>query len=644
MLRIVLVHPDTDFVDRVEALFGPRAATRIEILHAADPETGIMRAARARPMVVLLSSVFLEDTDDARNERVVGAFAPVPVVVVAEPEHTRRAARALRSGAEDWLPCDSPVFATLPRIVAYVVERAELLRRAERAERALRRGEALMDLLFQSLPLPLLELDGEGRVRRAGLEAARLFDAPVAHLERQLLSDLLPGEDRPAFRAALAAAWERPGQPARMEVHLGRGPATRAFELAVVAPDGEFPGAALVWLRPAEAAADESRELGEMLRELLEQGEGEVPLAQLHLLGLERIRAALGDRWTVLRREVTALVERVLERELGPRERYRRVEQGFLLAFPGLSAAEVPERLAALSEAVEAAVLGAGDLLERVRREGLPLDGEALSRVARLDTRSGSVPFSGEDLVGPEDPWKLLERRFRTAAKPVPETELLLHRLYRHAEAEHVPVLDRDGNPSHLVLLVFDEGSRRHVERLAELGRNDPEALLKLDLFVLGRHLLLLDDDALEDTVPLVEVHYQTLVSRTAGHAYLDHLRALGVDAERRLGFLVRGVQPGTYAPRLEQAIAMLRDHSRLQAVQLEEVKGEAPDLRMARVPLVAIPFGQVPTPPSRPSEALLQTVRRIHRTKAEVLLREIPRGWAAVLRQRYEVDYTCIA
>ncbi len=644
MLRILLVHPSAELVGRLEGLFGPRAATRLEILHAADPASGVMRAEKARPMVVLLAADFLPEEAGEAQAELLGRFAPVPVIVLAAPEHGRRAARALRAGAEDWLPLDSPLMAALPRIIGYVVERVELLRRAAAAEAEARRREVLMDTLLQAVPLPLLELDARGRIRRAGLEAARLFDAPVAHLEGHPLADLLHGEERPAFEAALVEARGQPGLPVMVEVHLGAG-VGQPRELALVAAGGEEGvGGLWAWLDPGEASAKRTRsELEAILREVLERGEGEVPMAQVHLLGLERIRAALGDRWSVLQREVTALVERVLRRELGPKERYCRVDQGFLVIFPGLAPAEVPQRLAALVEAVELAVLGSGDLLERVRREGLPLDGEALSRAARLETRSGAVPVSGEDLVTGEDPWKLLERRFRTTARPVPEAELLLHRLYRQAETEHVPVLDQHGNPSSMVLLGLDPGSRRHLERLEELGRNDIEALLKLDLFILGRHLLLLDDDPLDDTVPLVEVHYQTLVNRAACQAYVDHLRALGVDGERRLGFLVRGVLAGTYAPRLEQAVGMLRDHSRLQAIQLEEVKGEVPDLRMMRVPLVAIPFGEAQTLPSRTSEALVQTIRRIRRMQAEVLLRQVPRGWATVLRQRYEIDYTCM-
>lgn len=641
VLKILVADRDPAVTGEVEQAFGPRAATTLELIGASDLAAAVEAVRSRGPAVALVGSGLLALDDDGELGARLSAFAPVPVVVLAEPEHAHLAARMLRAGADDWVPRGSPVFPLLPRIVAYATERAQLRRAALRARERAAEVERLVDALFASSPLALLALDGEGRIVRTGAAACTLFGLPAERLLGRPFADLLGVTARAPLREELRRL--APGAESVLPVEVDL-PDGRTEPFTAVVRAGEGPERFLVWLQPQEVhVASEEERIGQLVREVLDGGRDRLALARVHLMGLERIRALLGPRWPDLERRVFAIVERVLQHRLGPRERWCRVEGGFLLVLPDADPAELPDRLAELAEAVEAAVLGEEDLLLRAREEGLAGGERTLSELARLETRAGTVPVSREDLER-GDLLEVLQGRFRSAAVPVDEAELLLRRLQKEAEAEHVAVLDRNGAPSPYVLLEFDPESAERAARLLERVAGRPDLLAEFDLFVLAQHLLLIERFDFDDTVALVEVHFHTLAGRAACTRYLGHLAAVAADAGDRLGFVVVGVDPGTYAPRLEQALAALRPHGRVVGFQLEDVRG-VPDLQTVRAGLAVVDHRRLGIHPSRTSEALVQCVRRLRRIPGtEILLRGVPKGWGPVLRARYEVDYTCTA
>jgi len=649
VLKILVADRNPQTATAVERLFGPRAATTLAIVSIGDVEAAREAIARERPAVALVASSLLavEDEDGEELARRMAAFAPVPVLVLAEPEHARLAGRILKAGADDWVPRDSPLFALLPRIVAYATERAQLRRGLLRAREDRAGLERLVDALLAESPLPIFTLDAEGHILRAGGAAARLFDLPAGRLEGRSFADLLGPASRAPVREelrCLAASDNAMDGTASLPVTVDFPDGRSETFTAVIRTADAAPVRFLMWLQPQQAhGSGEDERVGHLVREVLESGRDRLSLARVHLMGLERIREVLGARWPDLERRVYAIVERVLRQRLGPRECWCRVEGGFLVVFPDLDPAEVPDRLAELSEAVEAAVLGEEDLALRAREEGLVGGERAVSGLARLDARAGTVPVSREDAER-EDLWEVLKSRFRAAAAPISEGELLLRRLQKEARAEHVVVLDRDGAPSSFVLLEFDARSARLAAQLLERARNRPEELVEFDLLVLARHLALLEELGFVDTVPLIEVHFQTLASRSASSRYLAHLAAVSADLAERLAFVVTGVDPGTYAPRLEQALASLRPHARLVGFQLEDVRG-VPDLQVVRAALAVVDHRSLDVHPSRTSDALVQCIRRLRRIPGtEILLRGVPRGWSSVMRRRYDVDYTSTA
>ncbi len=653
MLELLLVDPRSELVTEIEALFGRGKATRLEIASVPDLETATTRCRSRPPACAFVASVLLSLEDRLGLERQIAGFGEVPVIVLAEPEHARAAPRVLAAGADDWVPKRGPLFVGLPRFVAYTLERAELRREMRGLLERQRDHERLFHALLDSTATAALVLDGDGRVVQCNRALGELLDRPLGRIEGRRFEDFLTPASRPVFAALEEAALADPDGERETSVELataadrkrtrlrlravpcGRGHAWRIVRLALESEE----------IRPEAAQREDA--LRRALREVLAKGDTSLPVARVHLLGLGELRTALGERWSELEAQVRDVVERVLRSRLEPGERFCREDGlGYMIMFGGADEARAAARVAAMEEAIRAAVLGAQDLSEQGRLQRPPLTGATYEQLAALETAVEEIPIAAEDLAAEGDLWQFLRARCRQSGEGgATRPRGILAELRRAARGEYEPALDGQGVPAPILLLALDARSTALVERYRRRAAQDPALLLDLDRFVLEHHLrLLIDELRMGGEVALVDVHYETLATRHGGDTYVALLEEIPEDLRAVLGFNLRAIPPGVYAPKVARLITALRPFSRLQAIEVDVRRPELPDLPTIRAPMITVPYEGLAEQESVSGERLRTLLNRAHACKARVLLRRVPRGWGAAVRDRYAVDFTCLA
>ncbi len=653
MLALLLADPRPELVTEIEALFGKGKATRLEIAAVPDLEAAAARCRSRPPACAFVSSSLLALEDRGALERQIAGFGEVPVIVLAEPEHAGAAPRVLPAGADDWVPKKGPLFLGLPRFVAYALERAELRRDRRRLEERRRRDERLRQALVDTASHAVAVLDGEGRVLLCNRALGELLGRPVGRIEGHRFQDFLS----PRCREVLADLERRARADAaggcEGRVRLATGPDGRPVRLRLgLAEEGEENARCVLWLAPDEEAigppstGGSEDVLRQALREVLARGDGGLPVARIHLLGLDDLRTALAGRWEEFETEVRDTVERVLRSRLEPGERFCREEDlGYVVVLGEADDARAAARIRAIEEAIRAAVLGAEELAERGRLHRPPLDEEARRRLATVETSMEKVPVAAEDLAAGEDLWEILRARSRCGDGPRIHPAGILAELRRSAATEYEPALDCHGVPAPILLLAFDERSRELLERCGRRAAQNPARLLDLDKFVLERHLrLLIEEMRMGGEVALVDVHYDTLASRCSGDAYLALLEEIPEDLRTLLGFNIVAMPPGIYAPKVARMVSTLRPFSRLQALEVRLCRPEFPDLATIRAPMVTVPYEGLAGHEATYGERLRCLGARAHACKTKLLLRRVPCGWSTSVRNRYPVDFTCLA
>jgi PAS domain-containing protein len=472
---------------------------------------------------------------------------------MAEPEHALGGGRAIHAGARDWLPKDSPIFLALGRILAHVVEHAQAEREIARLQQAVRTAKTLLEELMESAPRAALILDSDGRIQHCNAAAEQLLYRPRNRIIGHLFTDFLPKHQLACYRDAIERASRPLGRDLMFEAGLVPAGEAERFQLQLraVAVDGGG-RLAIIWLQPA-AAADMSdsaatMQLWQLLQDVAASGRSRVPVAQVHLLGLDEVRNLLGDRWPELEHSVHRIVERVLKRFLLPHERYcRDGNKGYMLVFAQASSEQAAERAAMIAAAIEAAVLGADDLDRRARTLVPPLAAAERAALARVATQvreaelgepgltviaeAGAGQASGTPMRPAEsDPLTALERQVRETLR-----------------IELEPVYDRAGLPTAMVLGQPDPQGNLLLAQLRQRAGELPRALLVHDICVLDAMLMALDQEPEPDQLLAVtEVHYETLASRRWADSYLVRLRQVDSRLKPALGLLIVGVPPGT--------------------------------------------------------------------------------------------------
>lgn len=651
MLRILVVDPDPDTAARIERLFGERHATRLELCGCTELDAAFGQMAVRPPAAVLLGSSLLPLDDEARLRKLLERFTPIPVVVIAEPEHARSAGRAVAAGAQDWVPKDAPLFLALARIVAYAIERAEAERRIARLERTARSAEALLVDVLESASRAALLVDADGRVQRCNAAAERLLYRPRTRIEGRPFADFLLKYDLARYRDAIHLAGARPGQNVVEEVRLVTGDETEPVRLEVrtCGPD-EARRMHVLWLQPVQTAAgfegDPEAQLRRLLQEVIASGRTRVPIAQVHLLGLDEVRKALGDRWPELEHRVHRVVERVLGSFLSPHERYcRNGDGGYIVVFARATNEEAAARAAAIAEAIEAAVLGADDLTARARSLVPPLGERERTALARVSAEVQEAAIDDPGLGRAAEPgsWLAGDWPMRPVEKdPVVELERQARERLR---LDFEPVYDHAGLPTSMFLARPDGDGGSVLGQLLGLARSLPNALPVHDVCLLDATLAALEQEpGLEQMLVFAEVHYETLASRRFAEPYLARLRQIGPELQRSLALLIVGVAPGTYPPKLGRAVALVREFGRMRAVTLPDPAGEPPDPTVVRADLLVLDHAPAERMLRESPEVVRGFVRRAQMLQSRVLIRRVPRGFAPLLRERFGFDFTCHA
>jgi PAS domain S-box-containing protein len=163
------------------------------VFDANSGRSGLELASREQPDLILLD-LYMPELDGLTTLNLLRETAPdIPVIVISGTDDIRDVVEALRHGASDYLTKPILSLDVLRHAVSNGVERARLLslqqgyqqsleqevekrtRELEEACRQLNASHATLDALFQAVPLAIIELDHQQRVKLWNRGAQQLF-------------------------------------------------------------------------------------------------------------------------------------------------------------------------------------------------------------------------------------------------------------------------------------------------------------------------------------------------------------------------------------------------------------------------------------------------------------------------------------
>jgi hypothetical protein len=277
----------------------------------------------------------------------------------------------------------------------------------------------------------------------------------------------------------------------------------------------------------------------------------EAPLAAsaVQLLGMQDIRAELGEAWDEVAAKAYAVSDEVIRRNLGPSDIFaRRDEETYILCFAGLGRGEAEHRTRDIVAEIKAALLR-----EVPQARGLRVDHRGTDFSPHLALSAGSSLLDA------------IAASLDNVSREVEDTVQRQRRmLLDRASAVFCPVWATTRQTVALHRCRLDDWtSKSTLQNLQALTDPDSlqQAIADLDFLLLGRAIEMLHSvmQANGKTILLVPVHYQTLAQRAHREEFLSLCQRVPSAYRRYLLFEIYGVPAQAPNTRLLQLAKILQ-------------------------------------------------------------------------------------
>lgn len=330
---------------------------------------------------------------------------------------------------------------------------------------------------------------------------------------------------------------------------------------------------------------------------LLEQlrQSGSVLAGRVQLIGLDKVRDSLGNRWEEKRDHVLSIATQIIKEQMASPDYWRLVgEASFLLVFAKATRAEAEFRTATMLDRIHRRLLGEGAPFDQIEVKTLvvEVDGRVAFRevdAVEILTRALAEEELAAQIVPPPrdgaDP--LLPPSLRFRYRPVWQVRQGVVDTYQCVAEAVAPDgrLLRDyrvlpgGVRSSLVSELDERCLRRAVADLHQLAASRPEALPNI----------------------AVTVHCRTLETPTARQAYLKLCNEIPEALRHHLVFEVAALP--TFAPesRVHNFAFLLRAFSKALVLRVQEPNQYPTSLRALGIHALCLALDEVPRAAGEP-------------------------------------------
>jgi PAS domain S-box-containing protein len=330
---------------------------------------------------------------------------------------------------------------------------------------------------------------------------------------------------------------------------------------------------------------------------------------RIRLVGMDEVRAALGDRWPAMAARAMATAEAVMRRRCGSQDSYERIgDTGFLVCFGLLSEPEASFRAAVIGREIRERLIGQGSDTHEAHVH-------AIAAAVRFpDHHESGAELREVLLAGLEQQVAGVEEQARrTLQATLAGVTCVLERITGHNPDETVATLVR--LPAGL--------ERQLVCALSVLPRKETD-VFDLDGLLLG----LAAQQAVKamargDTGRLlVNIRFDVFGTRVATERYVALCMRIDKRVCKHLTLLLTALPEGLPRSRQLECVNRLRPFCAAVGFQVDEVAGLATiDVSQSVNPLVALPAAALAgIAPGR----IKEVIGGLHARRAKVLVRRI--------------------
>ncbi len=406
-------------------------------------------------------------------------------------------------------------------------------------------------------------------------------------------------------------------------------PATATSEPAATSPAKAPAGPAVKVTAAKNAAASHSVE--RQLQEVVTATPTKVIAGRVQLLGLEEIKASLGDRWERRSEVIYSLAERIIKKRLGQGDVCQRGNDGtFTICFAKLSESDAAFKARHIAEEIHATILGkefgeddadfaaeVSELLKDISGENgeapaLAVEGEAHAVELGVEEVSGS-----DDLIG------LLTSRLEAAAKKSKNTE----RATMIAVAEDSTLVlhtfeDQKGEMTPFQLATFDKAAQDKIDALRSYRPASHDLVRDLDVLLLSKVAEeIFRRPPGKNIVLVVNIHFSTIDNKQRLEQLKKLCGALTEPARAAMIFNIIDI-PATLLPaKVAEQFHGVRHFCRAMMAQCAAPSLGNIDPQMLRTPILTYRVADFVKSAARNADAVTAFLQKLRLNKVRLMV-----------------------
>jgi PAS domain S-box-containing protein len=299
---------------------------------------------------------------------------------------------------------------------------------------------------------------------------------------------------------------------------------------------------------------------------------------RIKLIGVDEVRAALGDRWAAMAERAMATAESVIRRRCGPQDSFSRVDDtSFLMCFGALSEKEAAFRAATIGREIRDRLIGQGDDPD----------------TSYIRTIAASVKFPDEGQTGGDLHSVLMNGLDQQLERIEQEARSTLQSAVANATCDMRPVLGRNATETIATRVCLSgEFERRVTTSLSALPSNESNAFDQdgLLLALATRHVIATMSHGDAPPPLLVNVRFNVFATRPATERYFATCQKVDARIAKRIVLLLSLLPQGLPRTRLLECINRLRPFCRDVGYEVEDLASLALiDLSFSAAAIVSI-------------------------------------------------------
>ena len=469
--------------------------------------------------------------------------------------------------------------------------------------------ERLLATLLGMSDVPVCVLDD----RACFVLANPAFEAAFGWSEADLAG-------RPLDSLATGPGWDISAPPAEMALRTRDAGSVRAALRVATVPGADNRAYRIVELRPTVAADAPGQgaclgaaEFGQAAHARTQTSSPPRLVAgHLQLVGLDDIKARLGDRWPALASKVATLARRTIERRLAPDDVFTQSgETAFTICFGSLDEKAAAFKADLIAQEIREKIVGATDD---------PAAGRAVMDVVTVD-------LAGQD-GSPGGVLDAISRRLAESGDAIRRNHMqILSEAMERAGLVTVPVVTGSRQPVPMVLARLDPENALKLNQVEAAFRDEERISGETDGILLFRVAEAANRDIAAATTMLyvVPVRLRTLINRQAMEGYVGICRSLAPPVRQRMFLEITDIPADIAHARLEQFANMLRLFCRGVVLQLRRLDHRRVDFTRYRPALISWDWRGVDRVEPGEWGEIRKSIEMFHLHKCRALVTHVP-------------------